>query len=167
MSDEQPADRTLSDGLPIGERVRSQGRTVGEGDFSSLTNLTWTTGELHVNRELMASPRGTEILGKPGERVLALQAVAALGVGLGWSNGLGGRLREVYATRVIRSISFEVVAGEPLFPGDTIWSESVLTGVHASGEPLRAILDVEHRIVNQRGELVATITQHLLFERYI
>jgi acyl dehydratase len=159
------ADQDLAEGLPVGRRFRSQGRTVGEGDFSALTNLTWTTGELHVNRELMVSERGTKLLGRPGERVLALQAVAAIGVGLGWSKGLGSWLRQRYGTRVVRSLSFEVVAGEPLFPGDTIWADSVLTGVRQTEEPARGVLDVEHSIVNQRDELVATIVQHLLFER--
>ena len=162
-----PTSQDLVEGLPIGRRFRSQGRTVGEGDFSALTNLTWTTGELHVNRDLMTSRRGTEILGRPGERVLALQAVAAIGVGLGWSRGLGFRLRHGYGVRVMRSLSFEVVAGEPLFPGDTVWSHSMLTGARPTEAPARGVLDVEHRIVNQRDELVATIVQHLLFERLV
>jgi acyl dehydratase len=157
------AEEDLAEELPLGRCFRSQGRTIGEGDFSALVNLTWTTGELHVNRELMTSERGTAILGRPGERVLALQAVAAVGVGLGWSRNIGPVLRHAYGVAVVRSLSFAVEAGEPLFPGDTVWSDSMLTGTRPTQDAARRVLDVEHRITNQRSEVVATIVQHLLY----
>jgi acyl dehydratase len=162
----QPATgQDFAEELPVGRCFRSQGRTIGEGDFSALVNLTWTTGELHVNRELMTSEQGTAILGRPGERMLALQAVAAVGVGLGWSKNIGPLLRHGYGVAVVQSLSFAAEAGEPLFPGDTIWSDSTLTGTRSAQDAARRVLDVEHRIVNQRGELVATIVQHLLYMR--
>jgi hypothetical protein len=159
------AEQDSAEGLPLGRCFRSQGRTIGEGDFSALVNLTWTTGELHVNRVLMTSEQGTAILGRPGERVLALQAVAAVGVGLGWSRNLGPVLRHGYGVTVVRSLSFEVEAGEPLFPGDTVWSDSTLIGTRPTEDAARRVLDVEHRITNQRDEVVATIVQHLLYAR--
>jgi hypothetical protein len=159
------ADQDSAEELPLGRCFRSQGRTIGEGDFSALVNLTWTTGELHVNRVLMTSERGTAILGRPGERVLALQAVAAVGVGLGWSRNIGPLLRHSYGVAVVRSLSFEAEAGEPLFPGDTVWSDSTLTGTRPTEDAARRVLDVEHRIINQQDEVVATIVQHLLYMR--
>lgn len=84
-------------------------------------------------------------------------------MGLGWSKNLGPLLRHRYGVAVVRSLSFEVEAGEPLFPGDTVWSDSTLTGTRPAKDPARRVLDVEHRIINQRNELVTTIVQHLLY----
>ena len=37
-------------GLPVGEKSRSTGRTVSEGEFAVLTSLTWTTRERNANQ---------------------------------------------------------------------------------------------------------------------
>jgi hypothetical protein len=159
----------LLEGLPLNVAFRTQGRTIGEGDFSALTNLTWTTGELHTNRELMTSARGREILGDgPTERVLALPAVAAVIVGLAAKHWVSYYLPWHFGVRVRRSLSLEVTAGAPLMPGDTLWADCLIVAARASpDEPGCGLMDVQERAFNQRQDQVAVVTQHFLFERRV
>lgn len=41
----------ITDGLPVGEKFVSRGRTIWEGDLSLLTNLTWATDSVHADAE--------------------------------------------------------------------------------------------------------------------
>src|SRR5665213_1474610 len=70
-------------------RTTSIGRTIGEGDFSLLTNLTWLTGEAHVNATM--GP------GEADSRVLPSVICAAIGLGLGWTRTLRGFLIERFS----------------------------------------------------------------------
>ena len=58
-----------------GVKVRSRGRTITDADFSAMTNLTWTTSELHTNEAVMAE-------GSFGTRILAGACVIAFALGL-------------------------------------------------------------------------------------
>ena len=63
---------TIGQGLPFGKVERSQGRTIGEGEFAVLASLTWTTRERNANREFMAGAGETD-------RELAAPVVVAKG----------------------------------------------------------------------------------------
>ena len=50
----------------VGNTVRSQSRTVTEGDFSAIVNISWENGPLHTDEEYMkTTPFGKRILGGP------------------------------------------------------------------------------------------------------
>jgi hypothetical protein len=156
----------LTEDLPIGRAFRTQGRTIGEGDFSLLCNLTWTIGDLHSNREMMAGRVGEDVPGAPRERVLALPVVASLVVGLAAKHWISYYLPAVLGINVLQSLGLEAVADSPLCPGDTIWVDCVIAGAAAQeGRPGRGVLDIEETAVNQRRELVATVRQHLVYNR--
>jgi len=160
--------RALTDGLPIGKPFRTQGRTIGEGDFSLLCNLTWTVGDLHSNRELMAGRIGDDVPGAPRERVLALPVVASLIVGLAAKHWISYYLPAVLDVNVVQSLALEAAAEHPVCPGDTIWVDCVIRSARPhETNPGRGVLDVEEIAVNQRGEHVATVHQHLVYDRAV
>ena len=69
----------IGEGLPIGVVRRSRGRTIGEGEFAILSDLTWTTRERQANGEAMAR-RGESGRELAAPVVVALVAsLAALG----------------------------------------------------------------------------------------
>ena len=94
----------LFDRLPIGVPFRTQGRTIGEGDFSALCNLTWTIGDLHSNKELMKGRMGERVPHAPRERVLALPVVASLMVGLAAKHWISYYLPAVLSVNVLQSL---------------------------------------------------------------
>jgi acyl dehydratase len=56
----------FEDLIPIGKTFVSPGRTIGEGDFTLLTSLTWNTTVIHTDREFMKqTPFGERILDGP------------------------------------------------------------------------------------------------------
>jgi acyl dehydratase len=136
--------------LPLGERFQTQGRTIGEGDFSALCNLTWTTGNSHTDREFMA--------GRTGERWLAVPCVAAVVVGLTAKHWFSYVFHKQYGIRILESRHLEVESHLPVVPGDTLHADCEV--VEAKGD----LLLVEERAVNQRGEHVATVRQRLRVE---
>lgn len=158
----------LTDGLPLGAPFRTQGRTIGEGDFSLLCNLTWTIGDLHSNREMMAGRVGEAVPGAPRERVLALPVVASLIVGLAAKHWISYYLPAVLSVNIVQSQGLEAVAEAPVCPGDTIWVDCTITAARPlDDDPTRAVLDIEERAINQRGEHVATVQQHLVYDRLL
>jgi hypothetical protein len=158
----------LLEGLPIGQAFRTQGRTIGEGDFSLLCNLTWTIGDLHSNRELMAGPVGEDVPGAPRERVLALPVVASLIVGLAAKHWISYYLPAVLQVNVLQSLGLEAVAEVPVCPGDTIWVDCVIRDARPHDDDSeRGVLHVEEIATNQRGEHVATVRQRLVYDRAV
>jgi acyl dehydratase len=145
----------VTQAVPIGLKGRSQGRTIGEGEFGLLTTLTWTTTELHSNREFAArTPFGERVLGGP--------VVAALMTGL-WS-------RSEHLSELKRSVELGGLLGmeasfrAPTLPGDTLWSETEVTSARASRkDPSRGVLAVRDVGVNQRGEIVVEMTRSFVF----
>lgn len=157
---------SLTEGLPIGKPFRTQGRTLGEGDFSLLCNLTWTVGDLHSNREMMAGDVGAAVPGAPRERVLALPVVASVIVGLAAKHWISYYLPAVLEVNILQSLGLEAVAGAPVCPGDTIWVDCVIaSATPVEGRADRGELAIEEIAINQRGEHVATVRQRLVYDR--
>ena len=71
----------IDDLVPVGKKFISAGRTISEGNFTLLTNLTWTTDQIHSDREYM---KGTQF----GERILAGACLLACVVGLANRSGI-------------------------------------------------------------------------------
>ena len=148
----------LTANIPIGAKYKSIGRTIGEGDFSLITNLTWTTSELHANYERMKyTPYG--------ERVLAGPCVAAVVVGLTGTSDLRRELSKA-GIRLVAMLGMDNVRfPAPVKPNDTLWAETEIVGARATRNPERGVLTMIDRGLNQRGEVVSEATRSALFER--
>ena len=152
-------DLDLLDGLPIGIVEQTRGRTIGEGEFAMLTSVTWTTGEVHTNRESAAARPGSK------ERVLGATVTLAVASGL-VSQSLWDRFTQVHRVRTVGSVAIEALHKGPVYPGDTLYVEVVLESATPSGDrPGQGLLIFADRIFNQQGQTVATVRRTLLFER--
>ena len=115
------------------------GRTVTEADNIQFTLLTNNTNQIHFNRDYGEK---TEFGNTLVNSALTLSIVAGLGVAdvsengfaLGWD---------------------EIALPHPVFPGDTLYSESeVVEKRESRSRPTQGIVKVETRGYNQHGDLV-------------
>jgi itaconyl-CoA hydratase len=136
------------DDFQIGDIYRCRyGRTVTEADNIQFTLLTNNTNQIHFNREYA---KATE-WGRPlVNSALTLAIVAGMGVSdlsengfaLGWD---------------------EIRLPNPLFPGDTLYSESEVLEKRASrSRPDRGIIKVKTRGYNQNGLIVIEYTRSIM-----
>ena len=91
---------TIGQGLPFGKVERSQGRTVGEGEFAVFASLTWTTRERNANKEFMAGAGETD-------RELAAPVVVAIVASLAALGPLNRALHEEYGVRTLAAMGLE------------------------------------------------------------
>ena len=134
--------------IPVGKKFISQGRTIGEGDFTLITNLTWTHSDIHADREYMRNKQF-------GERILAGPCVAAIVVGLSGTGPFHNVLRQDKLHVVAMLGMDELRFKNPVKPGDTLTAYTEVVEVRPSrGNPKRAIVRIKDSAVNQNGELV-------------
>jgi acyl dehydratase len=137
-------------------RVRSRGRTITDADFSAMTNLTWTTSELHTNEALMAE-------GAFGSRILAGACVVAFALGLATP-----AVRPELMRRGIRFVALlgynDVRFRSPLRPGATIYVESEVIALQGTSRAGRATVSFAERVVTHDGDVLATYTRTALCE---
>ncbi len=124
----------------VGDVYRCRyGRTVTEADNIQFTLLTNNTNQIHYNRDYGEK---TEFGSMLVNSALTLSIVAGMGVAdvsengfaLGWD---------------------EIVLPHPVFPGDTLYSESeVVEKRESRSRPTQGIVKVETRGYNQHGDLV-------------
>jgi acyl dehydratase len=124
----------------VGDVYRCRyGRTIMEADNIQFTLLTNNTNQIHFNRDYGAKTEWGSCL---VNSALTLSVVAGMGVAdisengfaLGWD---------------------EIVLPNPVFPGDTLYSESEVIDVRPSqSNPGRGIIKVETRGYKQDGKLV-------------
>jgi acyl dehydratase len=134
--------------------VRSRGRTITEGDFSLMTNLTWTTSEIHTDKALMAeSPMG--------ERLLAGACVLAFALGLS-TPAIKPEL-EARGIKLIALLGYDDVRFcAPLRPGDTVYIESRLAAVRRTSRPPRAVVNCADTLVDSEGRTLCTYVRSAL-----
>lgn len=151
----------LCEGLPVGERFRSTGRTITEGEFALLTDITWTLGELHSNA--IYARQSTSF----GERALGGPIVSALVTSLASNRS---PLRQV----LTRDVGFHAMAEigisarylAPVLPGDTLWAETWLESVRPSrSRPGTGVAVMRIDGVNQNDVLVTEVSRAFLFRR--
>lgn len=113
------------------------GRTISEGDFTLLTNLTWTIDQIHSDREYM---KHTQF----GERILAGSCVLACAHGLANRSGVSQALDNDKLRRVVLLGFARVSFTAPVKPGDTITVRSEILEVHPThNDPKRAVVTVK------------------------
>lgn len=120
--------------------VRSRGRTITEGDFSHMTNLTWTTSEIHTNKALMQESPSEE-------RLLAGACVLAFALGLSTPAIKPGL--EERGVKLMALVGYEQVRFlGPLRPGDTIYVESRFSSLLGTSKPARGVVNFEDTLVD-------------------
>ena len=136
----------------VGDVYRSAvGRTVTETDNLLFTMLAMNTNELHFNEEAArASEWGRPLVNSTFTLALVLglsvrDTTEAGGVNLGWQ---------------------EIRLPNPVFVGDTIWSETeVLSARESTSRPDQGIVTVRTRGLNQREETVCDFERSFLIPR--
>jgi acyl dehydratase len=132
----------------VGDVYRCRyGRTVTEADNIQFTLLTNNTNQIHFNRDYGEK---TEFGNTLINSALTLAIVAGMGVAdvsengfaLGWD---------------------EITLPHPLFPGDTLYSESEVVETRESrSRPTQGIVKVETRGYNQHGDLVISYRRSVM-----
>ena len=124
-----------SDTVEVGSKIVSQRRTITDGDFSAMVNLSWETSPLHTDREYAkTTPFGERILGGP----CTIPFVAGLTgqAWHGWWEKSGFRLVALAGINNVRFIT-------PLFPNDTIWVETEVAAMRPTSKPQRHLVTVK------------------------
>jgi acyl dehydratase len=141
------------DELQIGQIFRhSPHRTVTETDNLLMTTLTHNPQPLHLDAEYAA---GTEF----GRIVVNGLFTFSLMVGLSVSDTTLGTL--------IANLGYDAVTmPKPVFIGDTLRAEtSVLELRESKSRPNAGLATFEHRMFNQRGELVCRCKRTALLQK--
>lgn len=125
------------------------GRTLTEADNVLFTTLTMNTQALHLDAAWSE--------GQPfGQRLVNSMLTLATLVGQSVSQLTQGT---IVAQLGLTDVSFP----KPLFHGDTLYTETEITGVRASSSrPGQGIATMTHTGRNQHGDVVATATRSVL-----
>ncbi|GGM09051.1 MaoC family dehydratase [Deinococcus aerophilus] len=139
----------LTPGTVIRHRVR---RTLTEADNVLFTTLTMNPQPLHLDHEYAAA---TEF----GQPLVNSLLTLSLLVGLS--------VHELTLGTLVANLGMtDVVFPKPVFHGDTIHAESeVLEARGSKSRPHQGLVTVEHRALNQRGEVVAQCKRTMLMQR--
>ncbi|WP_193510234.1 MaoC family dehydratase [Cryobacterium sp. BB736] len=125
------------------------GRTVTEADNVLFTTLTMNTQSLHLDAAFSASqPFGQRL-------VNSMFTLATL---------VGSSVAQLTEGTIVANLGFEKVAfPHPVFHGDTLYSETIVTGKRLSESRTgQGIVTLEHTARNQDGVVVATAVRSTL-----
>jgi acyl dehydratase len=125
------------------------GRTVTEADNVIFTTLTMNTQPLHLDAAWSAEQTF-------GERLVNSLFTLSTLVGLSISQLTLGTL--------VANLGFrEVTFPQPVFIGDTLYAESLVTGARPSkSRPGEGVVEVQHIARNQHGVIVAQCHRTML-----
>ena len=139
----------LTPGTVIRHRVT---RTLTEADNVLFTTLTMNPQPLHLDHEYAAQ---TEF----GQPLVNSLLTLSLLVGLS--------VHELTLGTLVANLGLtDVVFPRPVFHGDTIHAESeVLEARESKSRPDQGLVTVEHRALNQRGEVVARCKRTMLMQK--
>lgn len=136
--------------LDLGARyLHRPGRTVTEADNVLFTTLTMNTQALHLDAAWSA--------GQPfGQRLVNSMFTLATVV--------GASVAQLTQGTIVANLGFEKVSfPHPLYHGDTLYSETIVTGKRPSvSRPGQGIVTFEHTGRNQDGVVVVTAVRSVL-----
>lgn len=134
----------------VGARyVHRPGRTVTQADNALFSALTMNTQALHVDEAYAA----TQPFGRP-----LINSMWTLATMIGSSVG-----QLTQGTLVAQLGLTDIAFPAPLFPGDTLYTETEIVQTRLSASrPGQGIVTMRHTGRNQQGEIVATATRATL-----
>lgn len=134
----------------IGTRyLHRPGRTISEADNILFTTMTMNTQSLHLDAAWSAAqPFGRRLVNS----MLTLSTM------------VGSSVAQLTQGTVVGNLGFEkIVFPHPMFHGDTLYSETLVTGKRLSkSRPGQGIVTLEHTAKNQDGMIVATAVRSTL-----
>jgi len=142
--------------LGVGTKITTQRRTITDGDFSAMVNLSWESSPIHTDDEYAKNTIfGRRILGGP----CTIPFVAGLS-GHAWHG-----LWEKSGMRLLALVGINNVAFKaPLFPNDTIWVELEIASKRPTSKPRRSIVTVKDTLKKQGGETILQMERIILVE---
>lgn len=149
-----------TENLPMGQKFRSQyGRTISEGDFTLLHNLTWINSAIHCDLEYMKSSQHRE-------RILASPCIWAVLIGLGHESAISQSVAKA-GFKSLGAVGFDSVRfPTPVKPGDTLWVEQEVIDAQVSDDnPQHVIVKIKARGYNQKEETVCEGIRIIMYEK--
>ena len=151
----------VTDGIPIGIVWKSAGRTLTEGEFALLHDLSWAVTGVHTDIEL-ARAVGIKERNLSGPLVIAV-ALGLIGV---------TTMRRVLPPLRIRMLFLLGITNarfpNPLFPGDTIHVTTELTSARASRDQVgRGVMTLVDRVYNHDETLLCEFERTVLYDREV
>ena len=137
--------------LAVGDTIASRGRTVTEADVVAYAALSGDWTPLHTDAVAAAA-------GPFGERIAHGGLTFSISTGLEFS--LLGVAENVIAFYGMDRVRFV----KPVFIGDTVHLRAEIIALEPKDEG-RGIVTVRQEIVNQDGDLVATLDKRTLYRR--
>jgi acyl dehydratase len=136
--------------------IRTPARTVTEADFAAIINVTWENGPLHTDAEYMAGTVfGRPILGGPC--LVAITAGLTSGSMYAAWNAAG---LDCHAALGIDDVRYDA----PLFAGDTIRAEIIVSRLEPTPNGSALIGEVRDTLRNQDGVAVLRMTRSYLLK---
>ena len=127
------------------------GRTVSETDNTWFTLLTMNTNQLHFNSQYAERSE----FGRP-------LVVSTLTVAI----AVGQSVTDLTQNAVANLGWDDIRMTHPVFAGDTLWSESVVTSTReSSSRPTAGIVTVKTRTLNQDGKEVCSFLRTFLVHK--
>ncbi|MGO4200916.1 MaoC family dehydratase [Rhodococcus sp. TAF43] len=128
------------------------GRTITEADNVLFTTLTMNTQALHLDAAFAAETQF-------GERLVNSMFTLSTLVGLS--------VTQLTQGTIVANLGFsEIAFPKPLFHGDTLYAETVVTDLRESrSRPGEGIVTFEHTGRNQHGDVVATAIRKTLVRK--
>lgn len=147
----------MSEGkLEVGTKITTQRRTITDGDFSAMVNLSWESSPMHTDDEFAKTTIfGRRVLGGP----CTIPFVAGLS-GHAWHG-----LWQKSGMRLLGLVGINNVAFKsPLYPNDTIWVELEIASKRPTSKPKRSIVTVKDTLKKQGGETILVMERLILVE---
>lgn len=130
------------DDVKVGQRFRTLGRTVTEADITLFVGVTGMIEEMFTNLEYV---RSESLIGSrpvPGSMVFCIAE---------------GLLMSATMQRTgIAFLECDLRILKPTTAGDTLEVECEVVEARATSKPGRGLMRTFNRVINQRGEVVAT-----------
>ena len=143
--------------IRVGHKVASQRRTITEGEFSAMVNLSWETAPLHTDREYA---KGTLF----GERTLGGPCTIPFVAGLS-GHALHG-FWEKSGAQLLALVGMEGVRfTNPLYAGDTIWVETEIVSLRPTSKPERFLMTLKDVLYKTDRKIVLEMQRLVLMQR--
>ncbi|MBK6472621.1 MAG: MaoC family dehydratase N-terminal domain-containing protein [Betaproteobacteria bacterium] len=130
------------DDVQVGQRFRTLGRTITEADITLFVGVTGMVEEMFTNLDYIKAESRIGARPAPGSLVFCI------------SEGL--LMQSTMQRTGMAFLECDLRILHPTVAGDTIHVQAEVVEARATSKPGRGLMRTANRVVNQRGEVVAT-----------
>jgi len=130
------------DDVKVGDRFRTLGRTITEADITLFVGVTGMVEEMFTNLEYIKAESRMGARPVPGSLVFCI------------SEGL--LMQSTMQRTGMAFLECDLRVLRPTLAGDTLHVQAEVVEARATSKPGRGLMRTFNRVVNQRGEVVAT-----------